>query len=379
MESKGIQKDFDTLVTWAKRPWCIFFILTCSLFGFSLSYDPFIFDDYFHVFGNVQVLENSLESWLYFIQTSLTPIPYLFWKFVTLLSPEANPYVFRFFNLLFHSLNTYLVFITAKLIFKKFSYKEEALPWLASLFYLLHPVQVESVVWISSQRTLMANFFGLFATYLFLINEEKRESHSTHPLVLHFPSVLLILLGLLCNPSLAPVIFLGPLFLFHFSEKRNTTIYWFAGSLFFIVILFISLHLETTLTNYFTNLSTWLRIQVFFSSLSIYFLNIFFPFQISFDYQVNAFVISYLEEIGKNTYLIVLGPLVFFTSLGLYIKKETKLYGFLLLLFFLLLTPHCGLILHDFNNISVVSDRYLNLALFPISLLFAILLVNFGK
>lgn len=379
MSSRGIQKDFDKLVQWGKHPLMICFMITCALFGFSLSYDPFIFDDYFHVFGNTKVLSNEVKNWLYYIQNSLTPIPFLFWKVVALFSPEGNPYTFRFFNLVFHSLNTYLVYLLSQHVFSKLDLKQTGLPWLAALFYLLHPTQVESVVWVSSQRTLLATLFSLWATFLFLRNEEKREQGSTHPLITHFPSFLLILLGLLSNPSIAPVIFLGPLLLFHLSGKKTPYLLWFVGVLFLTVILFVSLHLDTTMTKYFTNLSLWIRIQIIFTSLTVYFLNLLFPFQISFDYQVNAFVVSYLEEIRRNMFLITLGPLIFLSSFSLYLKKETKTAGFFLLLFFLLLSPHCGLILHDFNNISVVSDRYLNLALFPFSLFFAYTLHHFDQ
>ncbi|CAM9884774.1 unnamed protein product, partial [Chrysoparadoxa australica] len=370
-----LQKDSEEILKRLRHPWFIFFATTLVFFGFSLSYDPFIFDDYFHVFGNTKVLNSDISSWLYYLTKSLTPIPFLFWKVVALFSPNGNPFAFRIFNLIFHSLNTYLVFELSKMVLKKIGKNENSLPFIAALFYLLHPVQVESVVWVSSLRNLQATFFALTSILLFIHNEERNRE--THPLILHFPTFLLFALGMLCNPSIAPAIFVGPFLKRFFYQSKGERSLWFLAVLLPFVIGFVFLHKETTMSSYFADISLWVRIQIIFSALTVYFLNIFLPFQISFDYQVNAFVVSYLEEVGQNMALITMGPMLVITSLALFIQEKTKVYGSFLILFLLLLTPHCGFILHDFNNISVVSDRYLNLALTPLAILFSLVLSQF--
>ena len=44
---------------------------------------------------------------------------------------------------------------------------------LGVLFFLLHPIQVESVAWISEFRNLLAFCFSLSALYLYLKNQTK--------------------------------------------------------------------------------------------------------------------------------------------------------------------------------------------------------------
>ena len=74
-----------------------------------------------------------------------------------------DPHVFHAANLVLHLLNVLLVFGLLRRIVKN--------PWAAlggTLLFALHPVQVESVAWISELRGLLGSFFSLAALCLYL-------------------------------------------------------------------------------------------------------------------------------------------------------------------------------------------------------------------
>jgi len=75
---------------------------------------------------------------------------------------------FIFVNILFHTANGILFYLLLRRLFG-----EKVWVLLASLIFLLHPVQVESVVWVSQRKNLLAMFFFLIAFYLYTSYKEK--------------------------------------------------------------------------------------------------------------------------------------------------------------------------------------------------------------
>ncbi|OFX67147.1 MAG: hypothetical protein A2X12_07885 [Bacteroidetes bacterium GWE2_29_8] len=78
---------------------------------------------------------------------------------------KDNPYPYHLFNLLFHLLNTLLVFVFIYFITDKRKYAA----FIGSLLFGIHPLHVESVAWISGTKDVLYAFFyfsGLI-TYLY--------------------------------------------------------------------------------------------------------------------------------------------------------------------------------------------------------------------
>ncbi len=81
-----------------------------------------------------------------------------------------NPAGFIATNLLLHSLNGVMLYgLTLKLC------EERLIAWGAAFVFLFHPVQVESVAWISQRKTLLAMVFFLAALRLYLEYRERRS------------------------------------------------------------------------------------------------------------------------------------------------------------------------------------------------------------
>jgi protein O-mannosyl-transferase len=72
----------------------------------------------------------------------------------------ANPFLFHLVQIVFHTLNTCILFIFLSKFFKK-SYS-----FLLSLVFLLHPINSEAVFYISAMQEVLFFFFGILAIYV---------------------------------------------------------------------------------------------------------------------------------------------------------------------------------------------------------------------
>lgn len=82
----------------------------------------------------------------------------------------ANPLGYHLTNVLFHALNTVLVFLLARLL----TQANCALALLAALLFALHPVHVEAVVWVVARTDLISTFFYLGSLLLFVLYRRSR-------------------------------------------------------------------------------------------------------------------------------------------------------------------------------------------------------------
>jgi hypothetical protein len=70
--------------------------------------------------------------------------------------------------------------------------------WLAAGLFALHPVQVESVAWISEIKNTLSGLF-FFCSILAYLNFDQNRSR-----VAYFGSLTLFLFGLMCKTAIAP-------------------------------------------------------------------------------------------------------------------------------------------------------------------------------
>lgn len=77
---------------------------------------------------------------------------------------------FIFTNLLLHAANGILFYLLLRRLVG-----EKVWVFLTSLIFILHPVQVESVVWVSQRKNVLAMFFFLIGFYLYSLYREREE------------------------------------------------------------------------------------------------------------------------------------------------------------------------------------------------------------
>ncbi len=105
-------------------------------------------------------------------------------------SRSIDPYVYHLTNVLFHAATTVLVFLWVRRFIGGL-----AIPFLMAMLFSLHPIQVESVAWISQRKTVLATFFAVAAIIAYV---DSVQHHSRRWLI---ASVVLYALATLAKPT----------------------------------------------------------------------------------------------------------------------------------------------------------------------------------
>ena len=157
-------------------PYLIIMILGIGAFYQVLHYD-FVWDDLLDDLitnPNLQDVnsENLAGIWQLSFWDKYIPVTFTVRALLKLAGGnEFNPFIYHLFNLLVHLLNAMLVF----LLLKKFI-KLEFAAFLGALIFLLHPLQVESVAWVTANEVLLSTLFGLTSLLLFMDYREKGKN-----------------------------------------------------------------------------------------------------------------------------------------------------------------------------------------------------------
>ena len=358
---KTISKYYNQIIAVA------FLLLSFTLFSHSLHFNFFIFDDFQNITSNPRIINISTNNFIWFWKNSLTPVIFNCWQIISFFFSNSEAWPFRLANILIHGLNSFLVFLLATFIYNFFqlNYKK-IVPLLAGLIFLIHPIVVESVVWPSSLRTVLTTFFAFLFIYFFLINHFK----------LNYLSIFFFIASILTNPISGGVIFILPIswFLFHQEipiRKKDAFIDLLILGVF--LLIFFDLHSENVLSSeYFSFLNSIDRTRIFIVSFAKYIEILTFPVSLHFLYQIRPDNPTSYTTLKTCISLLV----ILFTFFIPYIKTinlNKRFIIFIQLLLIALLFPNLGVFLHDFNNLSLVADRYAYLALFPFSVLISAL------
>src|SRR5579862_2651824 len=153
----------------ATRPW----LLAAFLVVFTLMvYTPtrhagFIWDDDDHVTANTAL---SVPGGLALIWTSITYSRYYPLTLTTFWCERQiwglNPLPYHVVNVVLHAINGVLVFFLLRRL-------RVTTAWPIAAAWLLHPVNVESVAWITELKNVQSGFFFLAALLCYLQFNEK--------------------------------------------------------------------------------------------------------------------------------------------------------------------------------------------------------------
>ena len=85
---------------------------------------------------------------------------------------KLNPKSYHVTNLIFHLLNTLLVFCFIWLLTK-----QKWVAFITALLFAIHPMHVESIAWVSERKDVLYSFFYLAAlcSYIFYLQKEKNK------------------------------------------------------------------------------------------------------------------------------------------------------------------------------------------------------------
>jgi len=151
-----------------------FIVYYKALFG------QFIWDDLFNIVNN-PFIHSVGNIFSVFVSQQESPVNIRFYRpavfsLYTLIYSlfGQSTFFYHLVQLLLHLTNVSLIF----LLFKKFFNKNIA--FFLSLIFLIHPINTETVAYISNTQDILYFFFGIFALYLF----QRLEKYNIRQLIL---------------------------------------------------------------------------------------------------------------------------------------------------------------------------------------------------
>ena len=207
--------DFFSPLT-NKKVLVIISIVSCIIY-FNVLFNGFVWDDIPFILNNPDVHKFNLLN--FFNENSFNregyyrPLSAMYFSVMYALF-GTNAFFYHFFQVLLHTLNTFLVFMLLQRFFKK----QVAL--ILTLFFLLHPIQVESVAFIGASQSVLFFFFGIIALSLSI--KEKLQTKS------FFLIALLLLMSLLFKET--AVIFIVVILAYQYIFKKERFIKFFSVS-----------------------------------------------------------------------------------------------------------------------------------------------------
>jgi len=282
---------------------------------------------------------------------------------------HLTPFGFRFTNLVIHFLNAFLAFYLLQLIQKNF-----LIAFAVALIFAIHPVQIESVVWIGERKNLLSTFFFLLSVIFYWKADTLDQRQERKRLWI---TLGLFAMGLLSKPSV--VIFLPIIFMLHYFFLRNHNAVrkraWFYG----LAILLCVAATATTIFGTATDVEKYAfhggsyltNVRIMATVFWKYWLLLLFPYHQNILY-------------SSPVYRSFLDPPVLFSVIGLVlllmilwiINKRNKSAAFWFCWFLVSFLPVANLIA---PLPSIMNDRYLYIPIIGFFAGIFVLLENFSR
>jgi tetratricopeptide (TPR) repeat protein len=340
------------------------FFVSFLLYFRTVNFD-FVWDDErIHLTANKELMREEIKSfWIKPYSGMYIPMSYSTWSLIKRLfypGKAVSPSAFHFLNILFHSINGSLVFFLLILLLKNKFYS-----FIGALLFLIHPIQVESVAWISEFRGVYSCFFSLMALLcLFHINYNKKSIIQVMLSGKFIGSTFLFLLALLSKPSaitLPYIVMFFALFL-----QKDATIMLSKCLLLWILLsipfLFITSQLQPGVAEN-LNLSFYERIILALNSIFFYLSKLIFPYPLVADYGLTP------KSILSHSYSYLIAILVVVSLIFLFVRfKKSNLLLIGIGVIITSLLPVIGFVTFSFQKNSNVADRYIYFGVIGFSL-----------
>ena len=203
---------------------CLFLVLaTLTVYWQVRNYSFVVYDDGLYITDNQHVraglnIENIFWAFSNTCSSNWHPLTWISHMLDVQLY-GMNPGSHHMTNVLFHIVNSMLLFI----VFKRMTGRIWQSGLIAVLF-ALHPLHVESVAWVAERKDVLSTFFWMLTMYSYVLYAE-------YPGIKRYLSVLLFfLLGLMAKPMLVTLPFVlllldyWPLRRFQFSQSGDDNI-----------------------------------------------------------------------------------------------------------------------------------------------------------
>ncbi len=227
----------------------IFFLILCIIIYWNGLQGPLVFDDFnnlnplFKIEANPSVVLLNIQRYLLEMNR---PVAFSTFIINAIVNGE-NIFYWKLTSLILHIFNGLLLFVFCNLLLsnRKYNYLLSAL--IAGI-WLLHPLQVSTVLYIVQRMTILSAFFVLSALVLYVYGRRNQQSGGNGYTHIFISFLVLMPLGALSkeNALLFPIFtLLLEAFIFHFKSGRggenDKALIWFYLSFFIIglVVFFI--------------------------------------------------------------------------------------------------------------------------------------------
>lgn len=341
-------------------------ILSFSLYLPSLK-TPFLFDDLLIINPAVDYssgIKALLGNINIFASRPLLEATYTLNSAVS----GENPEGYHFINIFIHFLNSMMLFFIIKALLLKTSVKSDLpainiISFLSVIFFLVHPLASEAVIYISGRSSLLYTFFILLSFYLFLKSMDSQGAET-------FAHIIISLLFFVCALAskeialILPAILIITLLFFSFertNKKRNIMLFlpYPLTAIALIVLkmsfLFTLSSPDKTVRPFSTHIVT--EFYVFVHS----FMKILFPINLNLD--------PYFDDISSGLdfrFLAGFSLFIILIASVIYFKNSAKMTAFGIAWFLLSFSPHLVIRLRDY-----MSERWLYFPLTALPLIAA--------
>jgi len=349
--------------------------VTAAVYCKASQYNFVMWDDNLHVCKNPFLQHICTASlghlWQHPYEYLYIPVSYMAFAALSLIgrttgpNPAApgfdtifNPHVFHIASVILHSINAVLAFYIVRR-----AVKSDIPSAIGALLFAVHPLQVESVAWISELRGLLSATLGLSSILFYWSCMDKQRFFGLTYIV----ATTLFLLSILAKPDTAVI----PLFLLLwqvcFFKKASAKIEAQRLTPWFVIAaldIAVSHFLQPPIRS--VTLPLWERGVIAVDSLGFYIDKFLWPFGLTNEYgRTPVRVLAYNKEISTGISVAVAVAL----CLAFGRSKRWIMPSALTAALFLL--PTSGIVPFAFQYFSTVADRYVYLALLGPSLILA--------
>ena len=336
------------------------------------------FDDDIHVYANPFLNPPTLHSvarlWQQSYEQLYVPLSYTIFAAIARFAQvpahadsaighplSLDPVVFHVVSVGFHLANTLLCFWLVRRLTRR-----TATALVCSLVFALHPLQVESVGWISELRGLSSSCFALMALHAFVVSRPVGNRAPPKSRQLFAMSCLFVIFAMLCKPA-AAVLPLAALTIDRtvlgtpWRRAMATASIWAACA-----VPFVWITRSVQAVSAVGQSLWWQRPLIAGDSLAFCLYKILLPVDLGVNY-------------GRTPRSVMAHPwgyVAWAVPLGLlgvcYLKRQRRPITWLgALMFVTFLLPTLGLVPFAYQDYSTVADRYAYLALIGVGLLVA--------
>lgn len=339
-------------------------VVVLGVFGRMIGFNFINYDDFLHVVENPLVTGFSLESlariWSGPLEGLYMPLTYTVWGGMALLSKmlpvsggSPDPFWYHLVNLLVHLSAVSVVFLLMRQILE-----DDTGAILGALFFSIHPVQVESVAWVSGLKGLLGGLFSLTALWAYLRFVLIPEGAGRQRNFYYFVAIVSFGLGLISSPMAVTTPLLAAVAVRlvtgrSWSRLLTELLPWLVMA---VPLMWMTKHAQPDATQIFWPEYSQ-RFLVAGDALSFYLEKLLWPAVLGPDYGRRPLQIL----ADGRVYLSALLPLLL-VFLLVWKCRQTRIWlaaGLLVLP----LLPVLGFIPFDFQKISTVADRYFYLSM----------------